>query len=68
VLDVPGLELPQPLMRVLEAIEKLPPRTRPEVHHDRRPLLLSLLYPQLDDRGVRHEMDEREPGLVRIRI
>ena len=55
-------------MRVLEAIEKLPPRTRPEVHHDRRPLLLSLLYPQLDDRGVRHEMDEREPGLVRIRV
>ena len=65
MLDVPGLELPQPLMRVLEAIEKLPPRTRPEVHHDRRPLLL---YPQLDDRRVRHEMDEREPGLVRIRI
>jgi len=27
-----------------------------------------LLYPQLDHRGVRHEMDEREPGLVRIRI
>lgn len=52
-------------MRVLEAIEKLPPRTRPEVHHDRRPLLL---YPQLDDRGFRHEMDEREPGLVRIRV
>jgi len=41
------------------------PRTRPEVHHDRRPLLL---YPQLDDRGFRHEMDEREPGLGRIRI
>jgi len=27
-----------------------------------------LLYPQLDDRGFRHEMDEREPGLVRIRV
>jgi len=27
-----------------------------------------LLYPQLDDRGFRHETDEREPGLVRIRV
>ncbi len=65
VLDVRGLEPPQPLIRVLEAIEKLPAGARLEVHHDRRPLLL---YPQLDDRGFRHETDEPEPGLVRIRI
>lgn len=65
VLDVRGLEPPQPLMRVLEEIEKLLPGIRLEVHHDRRPLLL---YPQLEDRGFRHETDEPEPRFVRIRI
>ena len=64
-LDVRGLEPPQPMLRVLEEIEKLPPGTRLEVRHDRRPLLL---YPQLEHRGFRHETDEPEPGLVRIRI
>jgi uncharacterized protein (DUF2249 family) len=65
VLDVRGLEPPQPMLRVLEAIERLGPGARLEVHHDRRPLFL---YPQLDDRGFRHETDEPEPGLVRILI
>ena len=65
VLDIRGLEPPQPMVRVLEEIEKLPTGTRLEVHHDRRPLLL---YPQLEHRGFRHETDEPQPGLVRIRI
>jgi len=65
VLDVRGLEPPQPMLRVLEEIERLDPGVRLEVHHDRRPLLL---YPRLDDRGFRHETDEPEPGLVRIQI
>ena len=30
-----------------------------------RPLLL---YPQLEDRGFNHDTDEREPGVVRVRI
>jgi uncharacterized protein (DUF2249 family) len=65
VLDVRGLEPPQPMLRVLEAIEGLGPGARLEVHHDRRPLFL---YPQLDDRGFRHATDEPEPGFVRILI
>ena len=65
VLDVRGLEPPQPMVRVLEEIETLGPGARLEVHHDRRPLFL---YPQLEDRGFRHETDEPEPGLVRILI
>jgi len=65
VLDVRGLEPPQPMLRVLEAIERLGPGAMLEVHHDRRPMFL---YPQLDDRGFRHETDEPEPGLVRILI
>jgi uncharacterized protein (DUF2249 family) len=65
VLDVRGLEPPQPMLRVLEAIERLGPRDTLEVHHDRRPVFL---YPQLEDRGFVHETDEPEPGRVRILI
>ena len=64
-LDVRGLEPPQPMVRVLEALDRLAPGAELEVRHDRRPLLL---YPQLDARGYAHETDEPEPGLVRIRI
>jgi len=65
VLDVRGLEPPQPMVRVLEEIDRLGADTELEVHHERRPLFL---YPQLDERGFVHETDEPEPGLVRIRI
>ncbi|HZP36363.1 MAG TPA: DUF2249 domain-containing protein [Methylomirabilota bacterium] len=65
VLDVRGLEPPQPMLRVLEEAERLAPGAELEVRHDRRPLFL---YPQLEDRGFRHETDEPEPGLVRILI
>lgn len=64
-LDVRGLEPPQPMVRVLEAAERLAPGGELEVRHDRRP---TFLYPQLDERGFVHETDEPEPGLVRIRI
>ena len=65
VLDVRGLEPPQPLLRVLQEIDRLGSGSELEVHHDRRPMFL---YPQLDERGFLHETDEPEPGLVRILI
>jgi uncharacterized protein (DUF2249 family) len=65
VLDVRGLEPPQPMVRVLEEIDRLGPGGELEVRHDRRPMFL---YPQLDERGFIHETDEPEPGLVRILI
>jgi len=65
VLDVRALEPPQPMVRVLEAVERLGPGDELEVRHERRPVFL---YPQLDERGYVHETDEPEPGLVRIRI
>ena len=65
VLDVRGLEPPQPMIRVLEAIDRLGQGAELEVRHERRPVFL---YPQLDDRGFVHETDEPEPGLVRILI
>jgi uncharacterized protein (DUF2249 family) len=65
VLDVRGLEPPQPMLRVLREAEALGPGGELEVRHDRRP---TFLYPLLEDRGLAHETDEPEPGLVRIRI
>jgi uncharacterized protein (DUF2249 family) len=65
VLDVRGLEPPQPMVRVLEAIGRLEAGAELEVRHERRP---TFLYPLLEERGFVHETDEPEPGLVRIRI
>jgi uncharacterized protein (DUF2249 family) len=64
-IDVRGLEPPQPMVRILEAVERLRPGEILEVFHERRPLFL---YPQLDERGFLHETDEPAPGLVRIVI
>ena len=65
ILDVRGLEPPEPMVHVLEALERLGPGERLEVRHERKPLFL---YPQLDERGFAHETDEPEPGMVRILI
>jgi uncharacterized protein (DUF2249 family) len=65
VLDVRGLEPPEPMARVLKALDRLAPGQRLEVRHDRRPMLP---YPLLDDGSFAHDTDEPEPGLVRIVI
>ena len=65
VLDVRGLEPPHPLVRVLEALDRLPAGGELVVLHERRPLFL---YPQLDERGFAHETDEPSAGVIRIRI
>ena len=65
VVDVRGLEPPEPMVRVLESLDTLKPGGRLVVLHERRPMLL---YPLLDERGFTHETEETEPGLVRIVI
>jgi len=65
VLDVRGLEPPEPMVRILERLDALGAGQRLVVLHERRPMLL---YPQLDERGFSHETDEPEPGVVRISI
>ena len=65
LLDVRGLEPPEPMVKILEALERLARGEVLEVLHERRPMLL---YPQLDDRGFVHETEEVERGVTRIRI
>ena len=65
VLELRGLEPPEPMMRVLERLDTLEPGQRLTVLNDRRPIFL---YPQLEARGFVHDTEELEPGLVRIVI
>lgn len=65
LLDVRGLEPPEPMVQILERLDTLAPGQRLVVLHERRPMLL---YPQLDERGFLHDTEEVEPGLVRIVI
>lgn len=65
VIDVRGLEPPQPMVRVLDSLEAIGAGGELLVVHDRQPLFL---YPQLDARGFSHEAREIRPGLVEILI
>jgi len=65
VLDVRGLEPPEPMVQILERLDALAQGQRFVVLHERRPMFL---YPQLDERGFLHETEELEPGLVLIVI
>ena len=65
IVDVRGLEPPHPMLRILELLDRLAPKQHLLVIHERRPLLL---YPQLEERGFRHETEELGPGEFRITI
>lgn len=54
-VDARGLEPPEPMMRILAAVETLKPGAALRARTDRRPLHL---YPELDARGVRHASEQ----------
>lgn len=56
VLDARGLEPPEPMIRILEALASLPRDSALRALTDRRPLHL---YPMLEQRGFRAET---QPG------
>ncbi len=58
-LDLRGLEPPQPMIRILTAVEQLAPGEKLSARTDRRPVNL---YPELDTRGVRYESEEQPDG------
>jgi len=47
-VDARGLEPPQPMVTILEALNALPPGAQLHAHTDRRPMHL---YPLLEQRG-----------------
>lgn len=58
-LDARGLEPPQPLVTILEAISSLPPGATLRARTDRRPMHL---YAQLESRGFVGESAEQADG------
>lgn len=64
-IDVSELVPPEPMMRILSALEEMTPGKTLLVHHVRRPMFL---YPQLDDLGYTHETRDLGPVGVEILI
>ena len=58
-VDARGLEPPQPLVKILEALATLPRGARLRARTDRRPMHL---YAQLEERGFVGESEEQEDG------
>ena len=65
VLDVRGLEPPEPMVRTLAALEQLPPGGTLVQLNVRVP---QFLLPQLEARGYSYEVREQAPDLVRVFI
>ena len=58
-VDARGLEPPQPLVKILEALVTLPEGARLRARTDRRPMHL---YDQLEERGFLGESEEQPDG------
>lgn len=64
-VDVRGLPPPQPLVQILQLVQRCADRGPIFVHHDRDPVLL---YPELLQLGWWAERVPGEPGEVRLRL
>ncbi|HET7118464.1 MAG TPA: DUF2249 domain-containing protein [Hanamia sp.] len=64
-VDVRQLEMPQPMMTILECIEKLPDDTALFVYHKRIPVFL---LPELRERKFDYRIKEEAPNEVRLLI
>jgi uncharacterized protein (DUF2249 family) len=64
-VDARGLEPPQPMVRILEALTILPVNTALRARTDRRPVHL---YPMLETRGFKGESEEQSDGSFITRI
>lgn len=65
ILDVRGLEPPEPMVRTLAALEDLPPGATLVQLNARVP---HFLFPHLEERGFTHEVREMGGDLVRVFI
>lgn len=63
-LDNRGLQPPEPMVRILSALERLAPGEVMEAWNDREPLLL---YPELEARGATIQVSQESAG-VRLLI
>lgn len=64
-INVSELVPPEPMIKILQTLETLPPDARLLVHHVRRPIHL---YDRLDEMGYAHATRELAPGNVDVLI
>jgi hypothetical protein len=64
-IDVRGLRAPEPMVAILDLLERPATGDVVIVHHEREPVFL---YPELAERGWSHEIVASEPGEVRLRL
>lgn len=64
-IDVSELVPPEPMIKILQTLETLPPNGRLLVHHVRRPIHL---YERLNEMGYAHETRETGTGRVEVLI
>ncbi len=64
-LDNRGLEPPEPMLRILEALNELADGAELTAQMDREPLLL---YPHLDNRGFAHRIEAEGDGSYLLHI
>lgn len=64
-IDVRGLDPPEPMLAILRLIEQPDCGPTVIVHHEREPMFL---YPELAERGWRHEIVAGDPGEVRLQL
>lgn len=65
VLDVAGLEPPQPMVAILQKVSELGPGDVLEVSHHREPVPL---YPMLEEAGFAHEIEKLGENRYLLRI
>jgi uncharacterized protein (DUF2249 family) len=64
-IDVSELVPPEPMIKILEALEEMESGSSLLVNHVRRPMHL---YPRLDELGYSHETHEVGPGHIQVLI
>jgi uncharacterized protein (DUF2249 family) len=65
VVDARGLEPPQPMAKILEALPRIAAGGEIRALTDRRPMLL---YPKLEERGFQYATEEMPDGWFKTRI
>ena len=64
-LDNRGLSPPEPMLRILDALERLPANEKLIAQMDRRPVFL---FPELEERGFAYEIEQQPEGWFLLTI
>lgn len=64
-LDNRGLSPPEPMLRILDALDRLPANEQLIAQMDRRPVFL---FPELEERGFAYSLEQQPEGWFLLTI